>query len=245
MKHMKLLYVITIFLCTFLQAIPDQMKSITIFTPIPLLELDQKNTPKLDYIAYIKDASLLFACCFCLSIKKNDIWTDIIQNPKTTIALFYCIVHYYAYLMMEQQQQKIDRDIIHMMQNVFHLLIIGHGIYNKIALINLDEKRMSNSLHRSNINSLELFLCNAYQTWLILFSYYQDHYKNNPLYAYDMEKIDTFEILQAADYEPDMLPLITSIYDKKNKICDYEPILKCLEIKLKQINHKLITILPS
>ncbi len=245
MKKIKLLYMITIFSCASLQAIPDQMKSITIFTPIPLLELNQKNTPKLDYIGYIKECSFPFACSFCLAVKKNDIWADIIENPAATIALFYCIIHYYAYLMMEQQHQKIDQDIIHMMQNVFHLLIIGHGIYNKISLAGIDEKIISNSLSRSNINTLELFLCNAYQTWLILFSYYQDHYKNKPLYAYYMDKIDTFEILQAADHEPEIFPLISNFYDKKNIIYDCEPIFNYLETKLKQINHKLITILRT
>ncbi len=245
MKSMRLIYLTSFFLCASLQAMPGQMASITIFTPIPLLELDQKNTLKLDYITYITEATIPFACCFCLAVKKNDIWTDIIQNPGATIACLYGITHYYAYLMMQKQQQKIDGDIIHTMQHVFHLLIIGHGIYNKITLPGLDQQKISPAMRASNLNMLELFLCNAYQTWLILFSYYQDHYKNKPLYAYYMDKIDTFEILQAADHEPDIFPLITNFYDKKNIMYDYEPIFNCLETKLKQINHKLITIFPA
>ena len=60
-----------------------------------------------------------------------------------------------------------------------------------------------------------------------------------------MDQIDIFEILQAADREPEILQLITHMYDKKNLVYDYEPIVNCLESKLKQINHKLKTVLSA
>ena len=167
------------------------------------------------------------------------------QNPLATSMYLYAITHYYAYLMIEKQQKKIDQDIINMMQHVFHLLIIGHGIYNKMTLPCLDQQKTFRIVNPSNLNTLELFLCNAYQTWLILFSYYEERCKYKPLYAYRMDQIDIFEILQAADREPEILQLITHMYDKKNLVYDYEPIVNCLESKLKQINHKLKTVLSA
>ena len=242
---LKTLSYISFFLFMSLQSVDKQIVSTTIFAPAPLLEFDQNNLSKFYYLTSIKQVAIPLACCLCLAVKKNDIWIDIMQNPLAASMCIYAITHYYAYLMIEKKQNKIDQDIIIMMQHVFHLLIIGHGIYNKITMASLDQQKTFPIVNLSNVNTLELFLCNAYQTWLILFSYYQERYKDKPLYAYHMNQIDIFEILQAADREPDVLQLITHIYDKKNITCDYEPIFDYLEVRLKQINHKLKTILST
>ncbi len=245
MKKINVLYFISLFLSISLQAMNNQKYSTTIFTPIPLLELHQTNTSTpFNYIASIKEASIPIACCFCFAIKKNDLWTDIIQNPLATSVIIYAITHYYLYVMMEKNHQKIDRDIINMIQHVFHLLIIGHGMFNKITKSSFEQNKVPSDVVVSNLNTLELFLCNAYQTWSVLFSYYQERYKNKTVYAYNMNQMGIFEILQAADQEPDILPFIANFYDKKNMIFDYQPILNCLEIKLKQINHRLKFLLP-
>jgi len=243
--RLKSLSYICLFLFMSLQSVDQQILSTTVFTPVPLLEFDQTNISDSYYLVSIKQVAIPLACCLCLAIKKNDIWTDIMQNPLAASMCIYAIMHYYVYLMIEKQQKKIDQDIITMMQHVFHLLIIGHGIYNKMSLSSFEQQKASPIVNVSNVNMLELFLCNAYQTWLILFSYYQERYKDKPLYVYHMDQVDIFEILQAADREPEVLPLIIQIYDKKNIICDYEAIITYLENKLKQINNKLQTILPT
>jgi hypothetical protein len=228
-----------------LQGMDNQILLATIFTPAPLLELHHKNTKEDGYIAYLKKAAIPLTCCFCYTIKKNDIWTDITENPYTSSIFMYTVTHYFVHLILQNQKNKIDQEIINMMQHIFHFLIIGHGIYNKITTPSYSQYKSSIAINSTTLSTLQLFLNNAYNTWFILFSYYQEHYKNKPLYAYHMNQIDLFETLQASTHEPDILPLITKFYDKNNTTYDYEPILNCLEIKLKLINHKLKTIFPD
>lgn len=217
----------------------------TIFTPAPLLELHDHNTKEQGYITNIKKSVIPLTCCFFYMINKNNIWADIIQNPWTTSISLYALAHYSTYLILQKQQETIDQEIINMMQHVFHLLIIGHGIYNKMTTPSHHSQKISVAINSSTLETLQFFLLSAYNTWFILFSYYQEHYKNRPLYTYHMDQIDLFEMLQASKNEPDMLPLITHFCDKNNTTYDYKPILNCLEIKLKLINHKLKTALPA
>ena len=245
MKNIKLLYCILIFLSTPLKGIKNLTISTTIFTPAPLFELHQKSKCNQISMDSIKNSLAPLTVCFYFLINENDIRTNITQNPYITSILIYMTAYYSKQLIMKNEQNKIDQEIIDMMQRVFHFLIIGHGIYNKIIAPSYDQAKTAISINSLTLTTLQLFLNKAHETWLTLFSYYQEHYKYKPLYAYHMNQIDIFETLQASTYEPDILPLITNFYDKNNRTYDYEPILNCLEIKLKKINHKLIRVLPS
>lgn len=243
MKNIKL-YIISLLLYSPLFGMDNPTMLPTIFAPAPLLELHKKNNNDFNYISSLKKVTIPVACCFCYGIKKNSILLDIRENPYTTSILTYLIIHYCTYLALQNQQAKMDKDIIDMMQHIFHLLIIGHGMYNKITTLD-SQYKISAFMNTSTITTLQLFLHKAYNTWFVLFSYYQEHYKNKPLYAYQTDQIDLFEVLQASSHEIEILPMITKFYDKNNTIYDYEPILNCLEIKLKLINHKLINFLPT
>ena len=128
------------------------------------------------------------------------------------------------------------------MQKVFHLLIIGHGIYN-IIVVPYNHNKKTTTVNMLDITTLHIYLHKAYTTWSILFSYYQEFYNDKPLYAYQMNQINFFELSQICVHEPDILPLMKNLYHKNNNIYNYEPILTCLETKLAQINHKIIEML--
>lgn len=244
MKNISL-YFILFFLSNILHGMDDSTMLTIIFAPAPLLDLHHKHQQEFSYLSFCKKATIPLTGCFYYGIKKNDVWTDIIKNPYTTSIITYIILHYCIYSITQNQQNKIDEEIINTMQHVFYLLIIGHGIYNKITNPSFFLHKISTTISTSNLMTLQLFLHKAYNAWFILFSYYQEHYKNKPLYAYHVNKIDLFDVLQASSHESDILPLITHFYDKNNIMHDYESILNCLEVKLKLINHKLIYILPT
>jgi hypothetical protein len=245
MKNIKLLFIVIFIIPIPATGMDKIIPLTTIFAPTPLVKIQNKNKFKFNALSFLKKATIPLTACFYYGINKNDTWTDISNNPYTTSILIYAMIYYTTYLIFKNQQNKIDEDIIELMEHLFHLLIIGHGIYNKINSISCDSYKTSTGLHSSEFLTLQFFLYKAYNTWFILFSYYQEHYKNKPLYAYHTNQIDLFEVLQASKHEPEILPLITKFYDKNNKIYDYEPILNCLEIKLKLINHKLMKILPT
>jgi|GEM_PF-1553511 len=245
MKNIKLLYCMLIFLPITLKGVGSPAISITIFAPAPLFELHQRNKYDNVYINSIKKSLIPLTLLFYYSINENDTRTNIIKTPYITATLIYMIACYGKQLVIKNEQSKIDQEVIDMMQRVFHFLIIGHGIYNKIITPSYDQSKTTISINSLALTTLQLFLNKAHETWITLFSYYQEHYKGKSLYAYQMNQIDIFETLQASTYEPDILPLITNFYDKNNRIYDYEPILDCLEIKLKKINNKLIKVLPG
>lgn len=232
-------------LSTALFSMDDIQRSTTIFAPAPLITLHYKNQWKTSCLQTLKNNALPLSCCFFYMLYKDNVWHDVTKNPLTTISMAYILAHYSNYLMLQAEQQKIDQEIMDMMQHIFHLLIIGHGIYNKIITPSYDAYKTMLMMNVLNLDTLDLFLNNAYHTWFILFSYYQEHYDSHPLYMYNMEEIDSFEVLQAAQYEPDVIPFIINFYNKNNTIHDCQAILNCLEIKLKLINHKLGKIMPT
>lgn len=240
---------ILILICSFSKLIEctEPPKSFTtIFAPTPLLELQdktlwEKNHP---YIKLIKQIALPASCLLLLNSRKYEIIHDIQEHSLLAAVLCYLASHYTYAMMAADPQQEIDEDIIDIMQEVFHLLVIGHGIHNKINL-NRSNHKISSVMNVSNLVTLEFFLENAYHAWSTLFAYYHEHYHNKPLYAYPVNQIDLFEVLQACKSDAEILPLITNFYDKHNQNYDYEAILNYLELKLKLINHKLISIMPD
>ena len=245
MKRIHLLYLISCILPLSLHAMNSPIVLTTIFAPAPLLQLHHTKIQEESFIASIKKAAIPLTCCFFYAIKKDNIWTDLTENSITSSICIYIAAYYCYQLVRKNQQNQIDEEIIETMQHLLHLLIIGHGIYNKITNSSFPEYKKSAIINSTTVTTLQFFLNNAYSAWFILFSYYQERYKDKPLYSYRMDQIDVFEIVQASMHEPDLLPLIQNFYDIDNKIYDYEPIFNCLEVKLKQINHKMKTILPA
>ena len=245
MKNINLLFLGLLCIPISLHGTHESIPLPTIFAPAPLFELHRKNKFEFNCLSFLKKAAIPLTAGFYYGVNKDTMWTDITNNPYTTSILAYAMIHYGTYLVLQNQQNKIDEDITELMQHIFHLLIIGHGIYNKINTAFCDQYKTSAALSSPALITLQFFLYKAYNTWFILFSYFQEHYKNKPLYAYHTNQIDLFEVLQASTHEPDILPLITKFYDKNNKNYDYEPILNSLEIKLKLINHKLMRVLPG
>lgn len=209
----------------------------TIFSPIPLLQIRFKNQNNNLSIALFKKYSIPLTACFYYSIQNNNIMTDIQQHPYTTIFFIYAISYYISFMAKQKSQKKIDEEIINIMEHIFQILIIGHGIYNKIVIKDL-YKNSLNTQESTLFTTLEEVLYNTYHSWLILFDYYEEHYQKKSLYTYKMNQIDLFEMIQACDQEPDLLTLITDFY-KDETYYNYEPILNFLEIKLKLINYKI------
>lgn len=244
MKNIKLLYGIALFLVMPLCGIDNSIAT-TIFVPIPLIKPCCKKTWEQSYTHIIKKAAIPLACCFCYTINKNNIWTDIKENPYSAIILIYTASHYCINLALQDKDVQIDQKITNLMQDLFYLLIIGHGMYNKIISLPSYQDKILTTIDPFIPTDLELFLYKAYHIWSILFSYYQEHHTDKPLYAYDMNQIDLFEVAQACSYEPEILPSITHFYNKNNTIYNCESVLNFLENKLNLINHKLIPILPT
>ena len=244
MKHTQILYLMIYILPLSLRSMDSPIVLTTIFAPAPLLELHHTKTHDENFITSIKKYAFPLTCCFFYTIKKDSIWRDLTENSISSSIYIYIAAYYCYQFVRQNQQNQIDEEIIETMQHLLHLLIIGHGIYNKIINCSFPEYKISATINSTTVTTLQFFLNNAYNTWFILFSYYQERYKDKPLYSYRMDQIDVFEILHASMHEPDLLPLVQNFYDINNKMYDYEPIFNCLEVKLKQINHKIKTILP-
>ena len=167
MKNNIFLYFIFFLLSPCLHSMDETTILATIFAPAPLLELHDKDTWQSNSASFLKKATIPLTCCFYYGIKKNDLWTDVMNNPYTSSICIYAMIHYYTYLAQQNQQLKIDKEIIDMMQHIFHLLIIGHGIYNKISVTNLHEHKTSTAINISTLTTLQLFLHKAYNTWFI------------------------------------------------------------------------------
>ncbi|MBP6869404.1 hypothetical protein KBC04_00760 [Candidatus Babeliales bacterium] len=241
MNSIKISFFLFFFITLPCSGINNSTQITTIFTPTPLLQPYFKYQHNNNILAYLKKLTIPVTGCFYYAIHSGNIITDIKTHPYKTTLILYALIYCGAYAVMENEKEKIDEEIINMIQHVFHILIISNGIYNKIVHYHLYKN--ITTMQASAFETLQFFLSNAYNTWLILFSYYQEHYKNKPIYAYQMDQIDLFEVLQACNQEQDILSLITNFYDD-SMIYNFEPILDCLELKLKLINHRLLKSLP-
>lgn len=218
-------------------------KNLIIFAPSPLIDVPKINCYQDDFVQTIKKYAFPITLLFYYCIHKNNPLLDIVENPYTSSLLFYGILHYYWNKTVEKQEQNISQETIHIMQSACDLVIIGQGLYNEIKLRSYRDTQ-THELANYTLNELQQFLENAYNTWSILFSYYKDHYKNKPLFAYHMEQINIFEVLQASAHQPDILNLVTHFYDKNNNNHDCQAIIIYLEHKLSMINQKVIKALP-
>lgn len=216
---------------------------ITIITPIPLLQNYFQNQNKNNIATYLKQYAMPLTLYFYYKTSSNNIITDMTSNPWTTLGIIYIINCYMSLIKIEEEQKKIDQDILDMMQHVFQILIIGCGIHNKI--IKHHNYKTSINIQVSTFTALHQLLYNAYNSWLILFSYYEEHAKQEQLfYIYKTNQIDIFEMTQVCNKEPDLLPLINQLHHNDFNY-NYEPILNCLELRLKLINHRINNTLPS
>ncbi|MBV8661002.1 MAG: hypothetical protein JO129_02565 [Candidatus Dependentiae bacterium] len=247
MKNIKLLYGMIFFSLIPLHGADNSIAS-TIFVPISLVQPYCKKTWEQSYIHAIKKAAIPLTCYFCYSINKNSIWTDIKENPYSSAILIYATIYYCMDFALKSKENKIEEEIINLMQDLFCLLIISHSMYNKIINSpSSPQHKISTTTDVFMLSNLKSFLHKTYDTWSTMFSYYQKHHKNKDqfLYAYNLNQINTFDIAQACSHDPEMLTFVTQIYNKNNISYDCESIINFLENKLSLINHKLIPILPT
>ncbi|MGZ6255064.1 MAG: hypothetical protein ACXWL5_03695 [Candidatus Chromulinivorax sp.] len=238
----KLNYFLLLFHILFFFTIVTQALNVqTILTPTPLCTMVYKNnTPS---IVYGKTAILPLTGLFYYNIQKNSLIHDIEHHPILTTIITSCILYYAIHYIYNNQQIKIENNILNIIQHLFHLLIIAHGMYNKIT--NPSTNRINTTALSTSLISLEIFLEKAYNAWNILFEYFQELYPKKQLYIYNMNEIDILEVLQAGFYEPEIMPLLIHFCDKNYSSYEYETIIECLESKLKLISHKIAKTIPD
>ncbi len=217
-------------------ALDSSSFSTTIFTPQPLVKIDQLSDYEQTTFTFIKKMVLPVSCIFFYTINQEAILDTALKNPYSTI--FWTLLATQQYQMKQEYKKykQMKADVVETMQHICYLLMIGYGIYNKIKKTK-DDTKFNFDMHELTL--LRLFLYKAHYSWSILFDYYQEHYPKDILYEYQLEKIDLFDMLQVCAQEPEILQLIIDFYDQNYNVYNYQPILNCLEFKLKQINHKL------
>lgn len=213
----------------------QELQSSIILSPIPLVEFNKLQTHHGIDASWIKPCIIPLSCYFFYQIQNTDVINDITSHPFMIASIITSMFFLYPCIQKVNQSLTIKHEIIEMIRHLFHLLLIGHGLENKILQ---DSKNKENIISSINTTSLQFFLNQAYQAWFILLDYYQEHYTYEHMYTYKIEEIDVFEVLQACSYEKDLLPLALEFYDKHNIGYDYQIILNTLEYQLKQIDHK-------
>jgi len=211
-----------------------------IYTPRPLIKITSCDKSLVSYIPYLEQAIVPITLSICFGCKQNEIFYDIVSHPYITTAGVYAMLQYYYYNMKKNYDEKINNEIEMMLQNTFYLLIIGHGIYNKITSLTPHFKN-SISIEPESLKTLLEFLYSGYDTWQALFSYYKKNCSHNQLYAYKTNQINFFEVLQASAYDPELFSLVLNFYHKDHFTHNYDAIIQSVEQKLKLIDLRLVT----
>jgi len=218
-------------------------QSRTIFSPAPLIKFNKDMPGADDYRSYIKKIGIPITCCYYLSLQSNNLLMDIIEHPAIAAFLGYITINYFNYVWLKKQEKKTSQELTEIIEYLFYLLVIGHGVYNQIITV-YQEQDQTLDMQLDILEDLDFFLKKTYSTWHTLFIYHEERYGKKYLYAYNVEQINFFEVLQATTNIPEVLPLVAQFYNNNNSY-DYEPILHCLEFKLKAVNHKMNHIISS
>jgi len=170
----------------------------------------------------------LTACFYCL-ISDNNFTLDIIDHPYTAAIILYiaCYGGYYSVENYRKKKIEAEKEII--LQQIFHLIIIGYGMHN---LMTNKAKLESISIRSGEIQleSLELYLQKVYDVWMQLFIECTKKNGSKPFFAYRIDHINILEILQASSYDTNMMNHI---------VYDYQAAFELLKEKFNTYNEKL------
>ena len=193
------------------------------------------------YTPYLQSAALPISACFFYAINKNDLHADLTKNPYTTALLLYIALQYSLYTVQEYQQRSINAAMQETLQQLFYLLVVGHGIRNSILHIcEIDKKSASSS--SSHLEKLELFLNKTHDLWVSLFLKYNAQAKHQSILTYHTDEIDLFEILQASSHDHELMNLIADSYQENSYAFNHQAVLQHLEKKLMLLNDQFMQI---
>ena len=243
MNNKNLRYLLIFFISSF-SAITCQYKSDaprTIFALDPLTMKCHHPTLLQAYVPYLQSAALPLSVCFFYAINENNVHADITKNPYTTALLVYIALQYSLHAVKQHQQKAVETEMKDMLQQVSHLLIIGHGIRNSIMHLSKTEKKSSSSID-VNMTELDSFLCKTHDLWVSLFLKYKVDCNHQPITIYRSDEIDFFEILQASSHDPAFMNIIVNYYQRISYTYDYQTILEYLENKFITLNDQFMRI---
>ena len=235
----KILYFFT-FLCyfNFIQTFHNSsVTSRPIFSFEPLTTMQIQPTLLQTYIPYVQQAALPISACFLYTIHKNNIIHDITHNPYTTAFLIYCALQYSLHAIQEHKQIIKSMEIKKALQEVFYLLVIGHGIRNLATQIPYESYKTSHAI-TINLESLDTFLDTSHELWTSLFLEYKTTKHTSQIMIYHSDSIQLFEILQAASHDPKLMNMVINYYQRISYTYNYQTILEYLEQKLAVLSHK-------
>jgi len=219
----------------FIDSIPPIPR--TIFSLEPLTTKQIHSTLLQTYILYLQNAILPLSICFFCTINQNNILVDIIKNPYTTVLFAYCAIQYNVYT-IQKSKQKADRaQLKKFLQEVFYLLIIGHGIRNLIIQLPDDPHKASHA-NTTNFDILDTFLHKTHDLWMSLFLKYKADFKNESIIIYYSDEITSFDILQAACHDKILMDMIVNFYQKISSPYYYHNIIEYLEKKFIVLNNE-------
>lgn len=208
----------------------------------PLTKINAKSTLLQQYIPYLQQVAFPISTCFLYAIHKNNILRDITNNPYTTAFIIYCAIQYNVYAAQEYQKNIKYTELQNSLQEVFYLLIIGHGFRNLIIQQQENSYKMSHAL-TVNLEILDAFLHKAHEFWASLFLEYKLATNHLPMIMYHSDDIQLFNILQAASHDQILMNMIIHYYQKINTTCNNaQAILEYLEQKFILLHDKSLLI---
>ena len=233
-KYVFILCIITT-IQTFSQTHKDLFAT-TIYAPEPLAQIHFDSSTKIirSCICTTKNTSPLLALVFFASITQTSFYQDCIDYPFVVGLTWYGAISTYCSLQILKKNHALYLAIKKNLQEIFNLLIIGYGIHNEIT----SNYYFSFPL-KSSLPSLQEFLHQAYDSWLIISDFYHQHYQNESVFIYQIKNIDFIDVLQATQNEIAILPAIINFYQEPYDFYDLEIIITYLETKLQTINRNI------
>jgi len=234
-------YIWLLFLYTTTQAYEPHkdLLTSTIYAPQPLtrIHFDTTTNSIRSSIDTTKNYSPALALIFFANITETSLYQDFVNKPFLAGCSCYGIITTYFTYIALQKKHILYLTIKDNLQNIFNLLVIGYGIYNKMTYHYYFSMPLKFSL-----TPLQQFLQQAYESWLTISNFYHKHYKNEPVFIYQIKNIDFIDVLQATQNEIEILPAIINFYHEPYDVYDFETILTYLEAKLKSINRNIHTL---
>jgi hypothetical protein len=164
------------------------------------------------------------------------------KNPEKQAWYHYTaslsLLAYYVYALVQNyQKNKEECELIALIQELFRILIITHGIHNKLC----QHYKSSYAVIVSPTNIYN-FLENLSQDWSLLCQNYQKITHTQTLYVYPVNHINTFEVLQAGVHYEEIWPDIIHFYHTQTNFVYYDKIMHGLNKRFLQTHEKIINL---
>lgn len=207
----------------------------TIFSLSPLTMNSDESSLLYNGMTHARYSTIPLTACFYYFISDSNLISDMQDHPYITALLLYTACHCGYYLARNYRKKIIESEEETLLQQLFHLMIIGYGIHNLITQSTKIEAK-SIRFTDSQLEDFELFLQNMHKIWMHFFIECTNRRNNKSLFSYKIDRINMLEILQASSYDADIMKLM---------INDYETVVNTLKTKFNAYHEKLIWLQKS